>query len=70
MATDTETVGVKPVEITDVDFEDDEQVTHALSLAIADALRYHKENGQYVVAWRDGKVVRVEPEDIVVPEVE
>lgn len=53
-----------------IDFEDDEQVDRAVRLAVADALREHKRKGQYVVGWRDGKIIRVPPEEIVVPEVE
>ena len=70
MAADSKSVGVKPADLEDVDFEDDEQVTRVMRRAIADALRSHKEKGQYIVEWRDGKIVRVEPEDIIVPEVE
>lgn len=70
MAADIKPVDIKSAELEGVDFEDDDQVTRAMRRAIADALRAHKEKGQYIVVWRDGKTVRVEPEDIVVPEVE
>ena len=60
----------RAVIIEAIDFENDEQVDRAVRLAIADTLREHKRKGQYVVGWRDGKVVRIPPEEIVVPDVE
>lgn len=39
----------------------------ALSLAVSHALEQHKQAGNPVAEWRDGKVVWVAPEDIVVP---
>jgi hypothetical protein len=56
--------------IETLDFYDDEQVDRAVCLAVLDALREHKRKGQYVVGWRDGKVVLVPLEEIVVPDVE
>ncbi len=38
--------------------------------AIAKAMREHKERGQYVVGWEDGRVVVVAPDDIVVSDVD
>lgn len=35
--------------------------------AVQEALRKHKRRGQYIVVWREGKVVRMEPEDILAP---
>lgn len=53
-----------------VDFEDDAQVDRAMRRAVAEALREHKRKGHSVVIWRDGKVVILPPEEIVVPDVE
>jgi hypothetical protein len=53
-----------------VDFEDDEQVDRAMRRGVAEALREHKRKGHSVIIWRDGKVVRIPPEEIIVPEVE
>lgn len=39
----------------------------AFSLAVSHALAQHKRAGNPVAEWRDGKVVRVAAEDIVVP---
>lgn len=39
----------------------------ALSVAVSHALEQHKRAGNPVAEWRDGKVVWVAPEDIVVP---
>ena len=47
--------------------DDDDQVTKAMQHAVADAVRTHKEKGQYMVAHIDGKIVHVQPEDLVVP---
>ena len=38
----------------------------ALADAAREALRFHKRIGNPVAQWRDGKVVWVKPEDIVV----
>jgi hypothetical protein len=56
--------------IETVDFEDDAQVDRAMRRAVAEALKEHKRKGHSVVIWRDGKVVRVPPEEIIVPDVE
>jgi len=40
-----------------------EQALEALHNAVADALERKRRLGQYAVIWRDGHVVRVEPED-------
>ena len=53
-----------------IDFDNDEQVDRAFRLAVVDALREHKRKGQYVVGWKDGKVVIAPPEEIVLPEIE
>ena len=50
--------------------QDPAQVLRAMCRAVAQALRDHKEKGQYVVAMVDGKITRIQPEDIVVPDVD
>lgn len=44
-----------------------ERITRALKAAGRDALIRHKREGLPVVAWRDGKVVKIPPEQIVIP---
>ena len=39
----------------------------ALKEAVADAIAEHKLRGHPIVVWRDGKVVTIPPEEIVVP---
>jgi hypothetical protein len=39
----------------------------ALKEAVADAIAEHKRMGRPIVIWRDGKVVTVPPEEIVIP---
>ncbi len=56
-------------QVTTVDFDDNEQVILAMRRGVAEAMRSHKEKGQYVVAYKNGEIVIIEPEDIVVPEV-
>ena len=48
--------------------EDNLRINTALAMGVRAALRRHKQNGQSVVVWEDGKVKWVAPEDIVVPE--
>jgi hypothetical protein len=43
-------------------------VKAAMDRGIRDALRRHKLLGESIAVWRDGKVVIVPPEEIVVPE--
>ena len=40
----------------------------AISEGVRDALRWHKLRGYPVVQWRDGQVVTVPPEEIVIVE--
>ena len=40
----------------------------ALAEAATRALRQHKQAGNPVVVWQDGKMVTLAPEDIVLPE--
>lgn len=42
-------------------------IERALGMAVSAALEQHKRAGNPVAEWRDGKVVWVAPEDIVLP---
>jgi isoaspartyl peptidase/L-asparaginase-like protein (Ntn-hydrolase superfamily) len=50
--------------------ENGKQIERAMQEAVRNALREHKRNGQYIVVWRDGKIVQVPPEEIAVPDFE
>ena len=41
---------------------DDQRALNALRSAVAEALERKRRLGQYAVIWRDGQVVRIEPE--------
>lgn len=41
-------------------------IKQALALAVRDALVRHKQAGNPIVAWRDGRLVWIAPEDIPV----
>ncbi len=41
----------------------------ALKEAVADALAEHKLRGHPIAVWRDGKVIMIPPEEVVVPHV-
>jgi hypothetical protein len=43
---------------------DTQRALDILRLAVAEALERKRRLGQYAVIWRDGKVVRVEPDEI------
>jgi hypothetical protein len=45
---------------------DPEKVREAIQLGINDALLKHKQAGNSVCGWKDGKVYWVQPEDIVI----
>ena len=47
-----------------INFDDDNEVDHALGTAVRAALLRHKRLGQSVVVWQDGKIVTLAPEDI------
>jgi hypothetical protein len=47
---------------------DTERILRALRRAVRDTLRDHKRNGDPVVVWRDGRVVWIQPDDIVIPD--
>jgi hypothetical protein len=41
-----------------------DDVTEAVNRAVTAALKRHKERGESIVQWRDGKIVTIRPEDI------
>jgi len=43
------------------------EIGEVFQQAVNDALRTHKRLGNPIAAWRDGKVVIIPPEDIIVP---
>ena len=45
---------------------DREKITAALAIGVRDALKKHKQAGNPVVVWHDGKIVWLKPEDIQV----
>ena len=47
-------------------FADPEKITHALAQGVRDALIKHKQAGNPIVVWRDGKIVWLKPEEIPV----
>ena len=47
-------------------FADPAKITRALAQGVRDALLKHKQTGNPVVVWRDGKIVWLKPEDIQV----
>ena len=47
-------------------FRDGKEIDEAMKKAVQEALRQHKRAGNPVAAWRDGKTVWIQPEDIVV----
>lgn len=42
-------------------------IERAFKLAVRDALRMHKRIGNSIAAWKDGQVVIIPPEEIVIP---
>ncbi|OKH39332.1 hypothetical protein NIES2119_06215 [[Phormidium ambiguum] IAM M-71] len=47
-----------------ISLSDEKKVTQALAKAVREALRKHKQTGNSVAVWRDGKVVWIPPEEI------
>lgn len=47
---------------------DREKISQALAKAVRDALLKHKQAGNPVATWRDGKVVWISPAEILVEE--
>ena len=46
---------------------DPDRITEALAKGVREALIKHKQAGNPIVIWRDGKIVTVKPEEITVP---
>ncbi|MBI4685273.1 MAG: hypothetical protein HY755_08740 [Nitrospirae bacterium] len=46
-------------------FSNPEKVTLALAQGVRDALLKHKQAGNPIVIWRDGKIVWLSPEEIL-----
>jgi hypothetical protein len=44
---------------------DKEKITQALTRGVREALLKHKQAGNPVVVWRDGKMVWLKPEEII-----
>lgn len=47
-------------------FQERTEIDRALALAVRDAMWRHKQLGHPIVVWREGKVVRIPPEEIPV----
>jgi hypothetical protein len=43
------------------------EIEQAFKLAVRDALRMHKRIGNPIAAWKDGQVVIIPPEEILIP---
>ncbi len=46
-------------------FEDKEKISQALAKGVHEALSRHKQAGNPVVTWRDGRIVWLKPEEII-----
>lgn len=49
-------------------FDDPEVMTDALTRSVQEALKQHKQARNYVAAWREGKIVRIAPDAILLLE--
>jgi hypothetical protein len=47
--------------------KEDQQILDALRNAVSEALERKRRLGQYAVIWRDGRAVRIEPDEINPP---
>ena len=47
-------------------FANPEKITQAVAKGVRDALLKHKQAGNPIVVWRDGKIVWLDPEEIPV----
>jgi hypothetical protein len=59
---------VKEAKATDIEvlFREGTPIDKALKQAVREAMIRHKKEGNSVVSWQDGKIVRIKPEDIPV----
>lgn len=48
-------------------FADGQEIDRALQRAFRQAVLRHRQAGLPLVAWRDGRIVRIPPEEILVP---
>jgi predicted ABC-type ATPase len=58
---------VSETAVTDTDLRkvfDPEDIVEAVNRAVTAALKRHKERGESIVIWRDGKIVTLKPEEI------
>lgn len=56
----------KPKVNIDKLFEEGKAIDSALKEAVKQALLQHKKAGNPIVSWKDGEIVWIQPEDIVV----
>jgi len=47
-------------------FSNGDEIDRALRLAVSQALLQHKQAGNPIASWQDGKIVLIQPEDISV----
>jgi hypothetical protein len=59
---------VKEDKATDIEalFQEGATIDKALKQAVREAMIRHKKEGNSVIAWQDGKIVRIKPENIPV----
>jgi hypothetical protein len=51
-------------------FEEGKPIDDALARGVAAALRRHKQLGNPIVVWRDGKIVHIPADQIEVPDID
>jgi hypothetical protein len=59
-------VGAQYRDKIDETLADREKITDALATGVREALKRHKQAGNPVVVWRDGKMIWLKPEEIQV----
>ena len=59
---------MQPPDDFDKAINDDAAIERALGLGVRDALRLHKAMGVPIAVARDGRVVWIPPEEIVIPD--
>jgi len=59
-------VGAQYRDKIEVAFADREKILKAIETGVREALKKHKQAGNPVVVWRDGKMVWLKPEEIQV----
>lgn len=48
-------------------FDSDAQVTQAIQQAVRDAVLDHKRAGNPIAGWQNGRVIWIQPDEIVLP---